>query len=248
MPIFTKISNYFQNLFGSNNGACAKLQAGGSIYMPELTPVPTPETLISSKNFNIFDSELTFNPSSSMLNNQIFNFTPMNFDMFTFRGFDEVSLNSEKKKDAIYDIEFWKDQGYNEEKGIALAKKAKSRTRGASQHQCAAYVRRAINRTFYSNEKGEHYTSFKKACIVGKEFLANDKNFKKINVDMSKIQPEDIPAGAIVIYPSRGYSSHSAGHIEISDGKGRGISDFTSKSLCQNNGRRKNPAEIWIPV
>ena len=187
MPIFTRISNYFQNLFGSVSSASTNAQSFGSIYMPELTPIPTPETLISNKNFNIFDNNLTFIPSSGLLNNHVFNFTPMNFDMFTFRGLNEVSLNSEKKSNTVYDIEFWKEQGYNEEKGMALAKKAKSRTRGNSQHQCAAYVRRAINRTFYSNEKGEHYTSFKKACIVGKEFLSNDKNFKKINVDMSKI-------------------------------------------------------------
>lgn len=252
MTIFTRIGNYFQNLFGDSKSMCSlspfMQRQNESIFIPKLTPIPTPETLISSNNFNIFDNNLTLSPLPSSNFKPMFSFTPMNLDMFTFRGYEGVSLASEKTEDVVYDMNFWKKQGYNEEKGTLLAKKAKSKARSKSQHQCAAYVRKAINKTFYSNEKEEHYSSFKKACVVGDEFLANDKNFKKINVDMSKIQPEEIPAGAIVIYPSRGYSSHSAGHIEISDGEGHGISDFKSKSLCQNWGKRKDPAEIWIPV
>ncbi len=244
MSILPRISNYFRNFFGENDQpAMSKVEC-----VPTLEPIKTPGSLISCSNFNIFDKNLKFIPTSNSTFNQIYKFTPMNFDMFNYRGFEDVSLNSEKEAKSEYNLDFWKENGYNEEKGVALVNKAKSKVKKKSQSQCAAFVRRAINKTFYGNEKGEHYKSFKRACIVGDEFLAHDKNFKKINVDMTKIQPEDIPAGAIVIYPSKGYSSHSAGHIEISDGNGRGISDFTSRKLCQNWGKRKNPAEIWIPV
>ena len=257
MTIFPKLSDYFKsiNLFRKNSVENSREELS---YIPELAPIPTPTALISTNNYNIFDSDVKLKYSTNFNNNFLFNLnTSPNFDLFAYKGLDGVSLASEKSNDTTYSLNWWKEQGYNEEKGQALAKKARSLAKKKSQGICATYVRRAINKTFYSNEKGEHYKSFKKACVVGDEFLVNDKNFKKIEVDMSKIKPEDIPTGAIVIYPSKGYSKNSAGHIEIADElkvnkKGEavrsGISDYTSKSLCQNWGKRKDPAEIWIPV
>ena len=249
MTIYTKISNYFQNLFGNDKETfvpqCTEMGYGmNSIYTPSLTQPPTSSYLTFAKNINIFEPNFNFNTNIHFNNNNIFNFPSTNFDMFNYNGLDGVSLTSQKTEKDTYSLDFWKEQGYNEEKGVALAKKAKSNVLSKSHTQCTLYVRKAINKAFKT-----HYTAFgNNAWEVGKNILANDKNFKKIDVDMSKIQPEDIPAGAIVIYPSRGYSNHKAGHIEISDGEGHGLSDFKSKSLCQNRGNRRNPAEIWIPV
>ena len=121
-----------------------------------------------------------------------------------------------------------------------------SSAKSKSSSQCATYVKRALQKSL-----GVEYKSCN-GCNVGNVVLKNNKNFKLV-YDSSKdgkrtFKSENIPAGAVVIYPSRGYSSNPAGHCEISDGNGHGVSDYISKKLFYNWGTYKNPSQIWIPV
>jgi hypothetical protein len=164
------------------------------------------------------------------------------------------SLSSNKNynidNSAVKNLSWWKQQGYNEEKGKQLAANTKKRSEALKAEgvtrQCGRGVRLGLNDTFYGGST--HYAGFGYANQTGDTDLCHDKNLKKIDVSGMHLSKEDIPAGVIVIYQS--YSSgqdKDKGHIEVSDGNGHGYSDLTT-TLLQNHGVRKEPKEIWIPV
>ena len=180
-----------------------------------------------------------------------FNFTPIgnfrNLDTFTRTTNYSSSLNISNS--AVKNLSWWKAQGYNEEKGKRLASKTKIRSDALHNKgitgQCGQGVREGINDAFY-NGATHHAPMGLAAKNFGSRYFVNDKNLKKINVEGLHLTENDIPAGAIIIYEH--YSKNPAGHIEVSDGNGHGLSDFTSKRLFYNNGVRREPKEIWIPV
>ena len=157
------------------------------------------------------------------------------------------TINNKK----IVNLDWWKAQGYNEEKGKALAINTKKRSNSLRAQgisgQCSRGVREGINDTFYSGKP--HYSSFGQARLAGEKYLSKDQNFKKIDVSGIKLTKNNIPAGVTLIY-GPGYSNSKinyCGHLEVSDGNGHGYSDVTT-TLLQNWGRHREPIEVWIPV
>lgn len=157
------------------------------------------------------------------------------------------TINNKK----IVNLDWWKAQGYNEEKGKALAINTKKRSNSLRAQgisgQCSRGVREGINDAFYSGKP--HYSSFGQARLTGEKYLSKDQNFKKIDVSGIKLTKNNIPAGVVLIY-GPGYSNskiNHCGHIETSDGNGHGYSDVTT-TLLQNWGRHREPIEVWIPV
>ena len=145
-------------------------------------------------------------------------------------------------------LSWWKAQGYNEAKGKKLAENTKRRSdllkAKGIKSRCGQGVREGVNDTFY-NGQVHHKPQGLDAKDFGDKYFAHDTNLKKIDVRGMNLSKKDIPAGVIVIYEN--YSSNPAGHIEVSDGKGHGNSDFES-TLLQNHGQYKKPKEVWIPV
>lgn len=159
-----------------------------------------------------------------------------------------VSKTSNISNKKVANLEWWKEQGYNEEMGKKLAENTKKNSDSLRSQeitgQCGKGVRLGINETF-----GTKYENFPQARLTGDEILKNDKHFKKIDISDIKLDAKNIPAGAIIIYGagySSGKNSH-CGHIEVSDGNGKGYSDLTT-TLLSNYGRHRAPKEIWIPV
>lgn len=184
-------------------------------------------------------------------------------------GSAKTNLNdAEISNKGIKNLQWWKDLGYNEENGLALARNVKKRSdelhAAGVKSQCAMGVRGGINDTYYNGsdvklktyydngklkakyEGTQHYKGFGKAKDVGDNFLSKDMHFKKIDISGMELSADDIPAGVTVIYED--YSGNKCGHIEVSGGNGHGYSDFTSTSLFRNNGKDRKPKEIWIPV
>ncbi|MCR5265692.1 MAG: hypothetical protein K6E29_03755 [Cyanobacteria bacterium RUI128] len=145
------------------------------------------------------------------------------------------------------DLNFWKNLGYNPEKGQQLVNNAKKSKYRGKRHECVAVVREAINDTYYGGQT--HYSRFGKACDIGDQFLNGDTHFKKI-VPNWDVSPNDFPPGAIIIYrgdngSGNGYvRGDNRGHGELAygDGSGKGISNYDLKIKPQFI------KEVWIPV
>lgn len=121
---------------------------------------------------------------------------------------------------------------YNSERGERLAQIALQNKTGFN-HQCATYVKNAIQEAgLGSYVQGDaHRTD---------EILANNSNFKEITVEGVNIN--ELPAGCVLVYEkgAAGYSSEY-GHVEITTGDGRGVSDGITNNL-------RTPSSIFIPV
>ena len=121
--------------------------------------------------------------------------------------------------------------GYNEQSGKILAQNALN-TSHDFHNQCSAHVNRAISMSNLGiDTDADAYEMF--------EILDANPNFKSIppNTDT-----KTLPAGCIIVY-DRGVSGYgNYGHIEISTGDGRGVSDGI------NNTIEPNPTAIYMPV
>ena len=121
---------------------------------------------------------------------------------------------------------------YSSERGEKLAQIALQNKTGFNK-QCATYVKNAIQEAgLGSYVQGDaHRTD---------EILANNANFKEISVEGVNIN--ELPAGCVLVYEkgAAGYSSEY-GHVEITTGDGRGVSDGITNNL-------RTPSSIFIPV
>ncbi len=125
-----------------------------------------------------------------------------------------------------------KDVGYNSDKGYELAKAAAGNAVGFT-HQCAKYVRIALENTGLSNgQRGDGYEYAK--------ILSNNNNFKEVS--SSNINLSSLPAGCILVYDKgvAGYDS-SAGHVEITLGNGKAVSDGVTNNI-------RAGARVFVPV
>ena len=70
--------------------------------------------------------------------------------------------------------------------------------------------------------------------------LANNPNFKKLS--SNNVNVKELPAGCVLVYDkgAQGYSKEY-GHVEITTGDGRGVSDGITQNL-------RKPSAIFIPV
>ena len=71
--------------------------------------------------------------------------------------------------------------------------------------------------------------------------LRKNSNFKELSP--SSVDVKKLPAGCILVY-GRGVSGYSKeyGHIEITTGDGRAVSDGITKHL------RNNPTAVFMPI
>jgi hypothetical protein len=201
---------------------------------------------------NFWNASLT--PSWNVGN--IFNFTPnYNYSMmdsFSFnvnktRSSSSSSSTSKTKAEAMTTL---KSFGYNETKGDTLAQKAlnnanyvcnpttkqitsKRKLQSEFTTQCARYVKMAIRDSGLGSYTNGH-------AYQMKSVLEKNPNFKEIPV--SSVNVNDLPAGCILVFDkgTQKYSS-SYGHVEITTGDGRGVSDGITRNL-------RTPSAIFIPV
>lgn len=171
-------------------------------------------------------------------------------NLYSSPGYYVPSVEKKSDNKTTYgkkDLAFWKNLGYNEEKGKTLLEKAKRSQYRGKKHECVAVVREAINDTYYNGEL--HYKRFGNACKIGDDFLSSDSNFKKIIPDWGATA-KDFPPGAIIVYygdngSGNGYvKGDSRGHGELAygDGSGKGISNYDLEI------KPDKIKEVWIPV
>ena len=137
------------------------------------------------------------------------------------------------------DLAYWKSQGYDEEMGKKLALDAYKRCPFVWNGQCVGYTRKTINAIYGTNFKnaGAGY-NFGHKILDSSELKGKFKCFK-----INGIKKEDIPDGAILIWPSSAFGKGKAaqyGHGAIAY-KGDPYSDNKGCNTMKCN-------EIWIPV
>ena len=127
--------------------------------------------------------------------------------------------------------------GYSKEIGQKLAQDAVNNIKKVydkEKPQCATYVKNAIERCGL----GEYELGHAYKCA---DILRRNPNFKEVKISGKDLKK--LPAGCIIVYPKgdAGYSSQY-GHIEISLGNGKAVSDFV------NNIKASDNATVFIPI
>ncbi len=175
---------------------------------------------------NIFSSANNWNTNNSTMWNNSFSWDT-SFQPYS-TGFTTSNLSfTNKNKTKLSDV------NYDAKKGEKLTKTALSRSVGWTGY-CARYVKTAIkNAGLGRYESGHAYQM--------PDILRRNNNFKEIGT--SQVNVKDLPSGCILVYNrgSQGYSSEY-GHVEITTGDGRAVSDGITKHLY------KKPDAIFVPV
>ncbi len=205
--------------------------------------------------FNPFNNMMNFFPQQPLFSGFNFNMQPMQFNFpqlsFNFTNpFDKVEKPSStsKKSDVSdsdwkptgkMDLAYWKSQGYDEEMGKKLALDAYKRCPFVWNGQCVGYTRKTINAIYGTKftNAGAGY-NFGHKILDSSELKGKFKCFK-----INGIKKEDIPDGAVLIWPKTAFKSGKAaqyGHGAIAY-KGRPYSDNVGCDTMKCN-------EIWIPV
>ena len=125
----------------------------------------------------------------------------------------------------------WSKYGYDANAGARLASVARNNSVGFTGY-CARYVKTAISDAGLGNyEYGHAYQM--------DDILRRNPKFREIP---ASTDVKSLPAGCVLVFNqgSKGYSS-AYGHTEITDGRGRGISDGITRNLRQ-------PDAIFMPV
>jgi hypothetical protein len=125
----------------------------------------------------------------------------------------------------------WSRYGYDASAGARLASVARNNSVGFTGY-CARYVKDAIcDAGLGKYEYGHAYQM--------DDILRRNPNFREIP---ASTDVKSLPAGCVLVFNqgSKGYSSEY-GHTEITDGRGRGISDGITRNLRQ-------PDAIFMPV
>lgn len=121
---------------------------------------------------------------------------------------------------------------YNAQKGKKLATIALDNSIGWSGY-CAKYVKTAIKDSGLGSYTSGH-------AYQMTDILESNSNFKQIS--STNVNVDDLPAGCVLVYDkgAQGYSINY-GHVEITTGDGRGVSDGITNNL-------RKPSAIFIPV
>lgn len=121
---------------------------------------------------------------------------------------------------------------YNSSAGEKLARYALSHSNGFTGN-CAKFVKKAIANTGLGAYKSGH--AYQMPSI-----LRNNPHFKEVSP--SSVNVKELPAGCIIVFDRGMYDySNKYGHVEITTGDGRGVSDGITKNLQQ-------PSAIFVPV
>ncbi len=183
-------------------------------------------TSFNLSNFNIWDNIPTFNSWNNTNSN--INWSS-NFDIgdtFTRTTYTTNSVKNNNNSYKAINLD-----GYNSAAGNKLAKYALNHSVGFTQY-CSRYVNNALENTGLSN--GQRGNGYQMAGILRK-----NPNFKEISTN---VDYKNLPAGCILVYNrgAQGYSS-TYGHVEITTGDGRGVSDGITNNI-------RKPSAIFMPV
>jgi hypothetical protein len=207
-----------------------------SSYFPSYTMpnFSTPSLLFSSGGLSN-----TFTP-------QLFNFAPYTFDFSSFLPpimpsitptVTQPATQAEAPERVQFRVPYRTDAsipGYNSQKAQELVQSVAGATKPSSTGWCARYVSNALERTRLSNGlRGDAYQMT--------DILRQNRNFKEIEVAGSDLR--SLPAGCIIVYP-RGDAGYPRqyGHVEVTLGNGKAVSDF------ENDIRPSNKDRVFIPV
>lgn len=124
--------------------------------------------------------------------------------------------------------------GYNPTLGARLAADALAHANKRSTHSCARYVSDSLERFGILTKRGDAY--------LLKDILRENPNFRE--VDINSVDLRKLPAGCIIVYPQGdcGYSK-AYGHVEITLGDGRAVSDFVNKRI-----KKSKNATVFVPA
>lgn len=182
----------------------------------------------TKSNLNYSYNQTNFNSSYTPTVSQNITYTlptassppPLTFSTKTYNN----NFSDESNSDFL--------RNYNANKGKKLATTALNNSVGWSGY-CAKYVKTAIKDSGLGSYTSGH-------AYQMKEILNNNPNFKQISTD--NIDVKDLPAGCVLVYDrgAQGYSS-SYGHVEITTGDGRAVSDGITNNL-------RKPSAVFIPV
>ena len=129
-------------------------------------------------------------------------------------------------------MSYWQKLGYYANAGVRLSRYALSHAVGFTK-QCATYVKNAIaNCGLGKYIKGDAYKMI--------QILSQNKKFKRI--DTKGVNLKTLPAGCVLVYDRNAGFSKKHGHVEISTGDGRCVSDGITRNP------KKVPTAIFIPV
>lgn len=179
---------------------------------------------------SLFNFTPTNNFSMNFNNNNIWDNS--NFTMPTFSSQwnstigDSFKLtNKNKTKFSL--------SNYNANAGERLARYALQHAKSKPTHNCATYVKTAIEKVgLGAYETGDAYKTT--------SILRKNSNFKEISP--SSVDVKDLPAGCVIVFNRGTYTySKKCGHVEITTGDGRAVSDFVNRDL-------KKPSAIFVPV
>ena len=122
---------------------------------------------------------------------------------------------------------------YNANAGERLARYALSHKARSFTGNCAKYVKNAIQACGLGAYKSGH--GYQMAGILRK-----NSHFKEISPN--SVNVKDLPAGCIIVFDRGMYKySDDYGHVEITTGDGRGVSDGVTTDL-------RKPSAIFVPV
>ena len=141
------------------------------------------------------------------------------------------STSSSEVTSTIQNEAFWKNLGYNAEKGKKLARAGMNGSPHRFLGKCATYVKNAIQNAGL----GKYIRG--NGCDMETAY-ANNPNFKIISG--KGIDTKKLPAGCILVFEAGKSGYHAKyGHTEIAMGNGTNVSD----------GITRNPREAsWIMV
>ena len=166
-------------------------------------------------------------------------FKPYNFGTLTNNTTPKLNFSSTQQKNGLslfgknQNASLWTSIGYNANKGYELAQNALSNAVGWTGY-CARHVKKAIANSNLGEYKSGHAYN-----MIG--ILDQNPKFKKISPD--GINLKTLPAGCVLVY-GRGVGGYSSkyGHVEITTGTGKAVSDGITNNLY------KKPTAIYMPI
>lgn len=192
--------------------------------MPTFTMPSVFENNIFS-NSNLSTNNIWDTPNWNNFSTLGVNFSSGNWSSNTSSIGDSFTLNNKNK--AKFSM-----KGYNASAGERLASIALRNQIGFNK-QCARYVKKAIVQAGLGTYESGH--GFQMANVLRK-----NKNFKEVSPTAYNVN--SLPAGCVLVY-GKGVEGYNAkyGHVEITTGDGRAVSDGITKNLRQ-------PSAVFVPV
>lgn len=176
-------------------------------------------------NSNLSTNNIWDTPSWNNFSTFGVNFSSGNWNRNTSSIGDSFTLTNKNK--TTFSM-----KGYDANAGERLAKIA-LRNKIGWKSQCAKYVKNAIVQAGLG--KYEYGHGYQMASI-----MRRNKNFKEISP--TEYNVNSLPAGCVLVFDrgAQGYNK-KYGHVEITTGDGRAVSDGITRNLRQ-------PSAVFVPV